>query len=89
MVWHQPITQTLTKSSSSSSSCTNPTNKQTHTPTHIHTHTDNPTQAGERPFFAALQRVQEIRLGCSQLVGSKHQTAGLEMLEVRGRETET
>ncbi len=38
--------------------------------------------SGERPFFAALQRVQEIRLGCSQLVGSKHQTAGLEMLEV-------
>lgn len=43
----------------------------------------NAIHTGERPFFAALQRVQEIRLGCSQLVGSKHQAAGLEMLEVR------
>lgn len=39
------------------------------------------TEQGERPFFAALRRVQEIRLGCSKLVGSKHQTAGFEMLE--------
>ena len=40
------------------------------------------TEKGHRPFFSALKRVQEIKTGCSKLVGSKHQNAGFEMLEV-------
>lgn len=38
--------------------------------------------AGNRPFFMALYRVQEIRNECSKLLGSKHQSAGFELLEV-------
>jgi hypothetical protein len=39
--------------------------------------------AGDKPFFSALRRLQEIRSECSQLVGSKHQSAGFELFEVR------
>jgi len=42
---------------------------------------DKIIEGGQRPFFAAMTRVQEIRAGCGALVGSPQQSAGFEMLE--------
>jgi hypothetical protein len=48
---------------------------------------ESPRRGSYLPFFAALVRVQQVRHECSKLVGSKHQSAGFELLEVRHSDT--
>lgn len=48
---------------------------------------ESPRRGSYLPFFAALVRVQQVRHECSKLVGSKHQSAGFELLEVRHSNT--
>lgn len=43
---------------------------------------------GPAQFFAALERLQQVRLECQRLVGSRHQSAAFELLETLSQQQE-
>eukprot|EP00618_Florenciella_parvula_P032517 CAMPEP_0119486988 /NCGR_PEP_ID=MMETSP1344-20130328/13211_1 /TAXON_ID=236787 /ORGANISM="Florenciella parvula, Strain CCMP2471" /LENGTH=355 /DNA_ID=CAMNT_0007521799 /DNA_START=59 /DNA_END=1123 /DNA_ORIENTATION=+ len=43
---------------------------------------------GPVQFFAALERLQQVRLECQRLVGSRHQSAAFELLETLSQQQE-